>query len=214
MSLAARTQALLDLVESDRRAQCERIAGTAEAQSAALLAQARHDARLRVHAALSAERERAAARLAAAEAEWQTLRRAHAQRRTGTLLGLGWPALRAELHARWQRAPARQAWVEHAFALAQAVLPRTVPGSPAGAAAWQLQHPADWTRDEVHALAQRIAEASGQPPRCMPLASLQAGLRLATAGVVVDASVDGLLADRDEVGGRLARLLAAAGEAA
>jgi hypothetical protein len=89
-----------------------------------------------------------------------------------------------------------------------------VPGSPAGAAAWQLQHPADWTGDEVQALAQRIAEASGQPPRCMPLASLQAGLRLAAAGVVVDASVDGLLADRDEVGGRLARLLAAAGEAA
>jgi hypothetical protein len=206
-------QALLDLVEGDRQARCARIEGAARAQADALQAQARRVARGRVHAALSAERGRAAERIAAAEADWQTLRRAHAQRRTEALLGLGWQALRAELRTRWQQAPTRAGWVEHALALALAVLPRAAAGAAHGGPTWQLVHPADWSEDEVSALARRIAEVTGAMPQCVAQPALDAGLRLAAGGIVVDASADGLLADRDEVGGRLARLLDARGDA-
>ena len=45
MSLEARTQALLDLVQADRDTACAAIVGEAQAQAAARVAKARADAR-------------------------------------------------------------------------------------------------------------------------------------------------------------------------
>ncbi len=55
MTLERRTQALLDLVEDDRRAQCAAIAAQAERQAAAALDQARTEARRRVREAFAEE---------------------------------------------------------------------------------------------------------------------------------------------------------------
>ena len=68
MSLEQRTQALLDVVENDRRDQCGVILAQARQQAQAALAQARLDARQRVREAFAEERERAHARVAAARA--------------------------------------------------------------------------------------------------------------------------------------------------
>lgn len=199
MSLEARMHALLDLVERDRAAQCARIEAEATTQDDFVRAQARREARERLHAAVVAERERAAQQIAAAQAELQTARRVHAQRRAEALLVLGWQALPTALQARWDDAASRAAWVGGVLAQARSVLPRTAP--------WQVQHPSGWADDERERFAAAVVAPGGPAPHFAAEPALRAGLRIAAAGVVVDAGVDGLLADRDEVGGRLIGLL-------
>lgn len=209
MSLAARTDALLALIEDDRRAQCEALLAEARAQADALVAQAHAQARAQVHEALLGERARLADALAAARAELQTRRRLHEQRRVEALLARGWQRLPQLLAERWRGADTRRAWTEQALARALALLPR--PGQPDGAAAdagaWTIAWGADWPEAERLDIAARIAQRTGAAPAWRQDARIAAGLRIGAAGNVVDATAAGLLADRDEVGGRLIGLL-------
>jgi hypothetical protein len=194
MTLDRRTQALLDLVEDDRRAQSAAITEQAQAQAAALLAQARADARLRVREAFAEERQRAQVRLAAARAELQTRRRLHEQRHAAAWLALGWQRLPAALRARWAGPETRQRWVDAAVDQARRVL---APG------AWHMTHAEGWPDGERRALAQRLQQELGAEPVFTSKPSLEAGLRIGAGGNVVDATLAGLTADRDEIGARL-----------
>lgn len=201
MTLQARTDALLALVEADRDAQCAAILDEARARAAALRAQARGQARAQVHDALTQERARLATALAAARAELQTQRRLHEQRRVEALLALGWQRLPRVLRDRWQAPATRQAWVAHAWSRARDLLPAH------GDRAWQVSHGDDWPEAERAAFGARVARELGTPPLWRHDPRIAAGLRIAAEGNVVDATLAGLLADRDEVGGRLIGLL-------
>ncbi len=209
MSLAERTDALLALIEDDRRAQCESVLVEARAQAAALAAQARAQARAQLHEALQRERARLADALAAARAELQTRRRLHEQRRIEALLARGWQRLPQVLAARWSGADTRRAWIAQALERALELLPR--PGRQTGAAAdagaWTVAWGGDWPEAERRDTAARIAQRTGAAPAWRQDARIAAGLRIGAAGNVVDATAAGLLADRDEVGGRLIGLL-------
>jgi hypothetical protein len=194
MTLAARTQALLDLVERDRATQCDAIVAEARTLADALLARTRAESRAAIHLALIEERARRRAAIAAARAELHTRQRAHRQRRIEALLALGWQALPEVLRARWRDATSRAQWIDRALASAQSVLPRT---------AWLIVHGSDWSEAQQRALAARL----DPPPRFALDARIDAGVRIAAAGNVVDATLAGLLADRDEIGGRLIALL-------
>ena len=198
MSVEARTRALLDLVEADRRERCEAIVGGARAQAAALLAEARAAARAQVREAYAEQRTRVANALAAAQAELQTRRRLHAQRQVEALLGLAWTRLPEALRARWADRTARERWLAHALASARERLPPT---------AWTLQHGPAWPEDERAALAAKLEAELGHAPLFAADPRVDAGLRIAAGGNVVDATLAGLLADRDEIGGRLIGLL-------
>lgn len=195
MTLAARTQALLDLVEQERQRQCGALLAEAHAQAAALQADSRVQARQRMREAFAEERARSQARLNAVRAELQTRRRVHAQRRLEALLVLAWQQLPAALDERWRAAAPRAAWVAMALGQARRAL---APGP------WQVTHAPGWPQSE--------REACAVPPLALHFESderIGAGLRVAAAGNVVDATREGLLADRDEIGGRLVGLLEA-----
>ena len=193
MSLAARTQALLELVEHERQRQCQALLDEAHAQAEALQTESRAQARQRMREAFAEERARTRARRDAARAELQTRRRVHAQRHLEALLALAWQQLPAALNARWRDAASRGAWVAMALGQARRVL---APGP------WQVTHAAGWPATERAACA--------VPPlalHCETDERVGAGLRISASGNVVDATLDGLLADRDEIGGRLVGLL-------
>jgi hypothetical protein len=196
VTLHARTQALLDLVEQERAAQCGAIVDEARSQAAALLARTRAESRAAVHQALAEERARARAAIAAAQAELHTRQRLHRQRRLEALLALGWQRLPAALRSRWHDAESRSQWTDHALARARAVLPST---------GWVIAHGDGWPEEERDALAARLDAA----PRFTLDARIDAGLRIAAGGNVVDATLAGLLTDRDEIGARLIGLLEA-----
>lgn len=194
MTVRTRMQALLDMVESDREARCRALLDQARAETATLLAQARAQARAQMREAFADERQRARTRIAAAEAELQTRRREHAQRRVEALLVLAWQQLPGVLRQRWRDDAARARWVSMAFEAARAALPRD---------AWTVVHGPDWPAAERDALAARCREAVGGAPGFVVDERIDAGLRIGTGGSVVDATLAGLLADRDEIGGRL-----------
>ncbi len=194
MTLGLRTQALLDLVEQDRRAQCAAILQQAHEESAARLAQARAEARMRVREAFAEERQRAQARLDAARATLQTRMRLHEQRHASAWLALGWQRLPQALRARWCDDAARRQWVQAALAAARRALP---PG------AWRIAHAAGWPEAERAALAAQLQRELGSAPSFTLDAALGAGLRVAANGNVVDATLAGLTAERDEIGARL-----------
>lgn len=202
MSMAQRTQALLDLVEEDRRAQCAAILAQAQQQAQALLAHERAQARLAVREVFAQERERALARVAAARANLQTRRRLHAQRQAADWLALGWERLPPALIRRWQDDAARAAWVAAALDRARRVLP---PG------AWRVLHADGWPPAERQAVQAQLQQEIGAAPVFAQDAALAAGLRITAGGNVVDATLAGLVADRDEIGARLLGALEAVG---
>lgn len=198
MSLAARKQSLLALIAADRDARCTEVIAAARRQADALIAQARAEARQRLHAALAEERARARSQVASAMAELQTRRRRHAQRHTETLLTQAWPLLAAALRARWADADARATWVRHALTLAHSQLP---------VAAWTLRHAAGWPAAEQQALSAALRASGQAEPVFIADEGIEAGLRVEAGANVLDLTLHGLLADREEIGGRLVGLI-------
>ena len=205
MTLDTRSQALLDLVEQDRVAQCNTVIGQAQAQAATLLAQARADARMRVREAFAAERQRAQARIAAARATLQTQRRLHAQRQAAAWLARAWQHLPQALRMRWRDDAARNSWITAAINQAQRLLP---PGR------WRIVHGGHWPEAERQALAARLQRDNATQLAFEVDASIDAGLRVVSGGNRLDATLAGLLADRDEIGARLLAHEPAPGQAA
>src|SRR5271165_1845655 len=187
MTLAAREQALLDLVEADRALRCATIMREAQASAAATLAAAHAEARARMRSTFAGERALRAARLSAAEAKLQTHRRLHDQRRAAALVAAGWLKLPDALCERWRQRPTQQAWVESIIAAARTALPRGT---------WRIVHAAGWPDDERAALAASLEAEFGAPPQLLADESIQAGLKIAAGGIVIDGTLAGLLADR------------------
>lgn len=97
MSIAGALATLLDVVERDSKTRCAEILGAAQAEAAALRADAMAEGRRRLRAALRAER----AAVAAAEA-----------------------LLPDALQTVWADPPRRRKWLEHALSRAAQTLPR------------------------------------------------------------------------------------------
>lgn len=199
MTLDKRTQALLDLVEDDRRTQNDATLTRAQAQADALLMQARTEAHQRVREVFAEERQRAQARVAAARATLQTRRRLHEQRHTAAWLALGWLQLPGALRARWRDYTSRRLWITAAVQSASRALPR---------GAWRIGHADGWAAAEQQALSQQLQHQLGTAPVFMVDAAIEAGLRINASGNGIDATLVGLLADRNEIGAALLNELA------
>ena len=202
MTLERSTRALLELVETDRKTRSDALIAEARAGAAALVAQAHADARARVRNAWAEERGRAHDRVAAALANLQTRRRLHEQRHSASLLALGWERLPDALRDRWRDARCRSLWTDAVVTDATRVLP---------ARSWRIVHAPDWPEAERQALAARLARDRDARPEFVADASIGAGLRIVAGGNVVDGTLTGLLADRDDVGATLLRRLEVSG---
>ena len=204
MSLESQAQALLDLVEDDRSRQVAAILDEARGRAAALRAQAHADARRRMREAFAEQRLLQRERLAAAQARLATERRLHQQQRTAALLQRAWQRLPDELLQRWRDPACRAAWVATVLDAAAARMPH---------GPWRIVHAPDWPVAEQQALCQRLTAASQAAPAFEPDARVRAGLKVAAAGNLIDGSLDGLLAERDQIESALLRQLEAAGAA-
>ncbi|MGE5089905.1 MAG: hypothetical protein ACM3QY_12315 [Candidatus Levyibacteriota bacterium] len=196
MTLERRTRALLDLVENDRRTRSDALIAEARTRAAATIAQAHADARARMRDAWAEERQRAHDRVAAALANLQTRRRLHEQKHSAALLALAWQRLPDALRERWRDADSRVRWTDAVASHAMRLLPR---GS------WRIVHAPDWPEAERQALAASLAHDRGVVPEFVADAGVEAGLRIVAGGNVVDATIAGMLADRDDIGARLLR---------
>ncbi len=197
MNLEQRTSALLDVVDAYRRRRCAELLEPAHEQARALRRDALRAARARVRTAIEEVRKRLASEIGAAEARLATERRLLAQRQAAATLAQAWQPLRAALRARWQAASTRVRWVDTHLDRALHALPVTQ---------WEIQHPQDWPADERDTVTARLS-SRGIAAQFVASPSIDAGLRVIAGNNALDFTLDGLLAERTALEGRLLQLL-------
>lgn len=198
MKLADRTRALVDSVEQYRAERCAALLDPARAEARTIVRGALADARRRVTTAIDEERRRLRRDVGAVEATLATERRLVAQQRAVRQLGRAWTALRAALAARWADPSSRRAWV--AAHLARGI------DCLAHDAEWRIRHHESWNEGERKAATADL-QARGIRVVFEPDASIAAGFVVTCGHNVLDASLDGLLADRASIEGRLLQAL-------
>ena len=203
MNTEERARALLALVDEYRDSKRAESVGKARAEARAAAAEASQLARSRVHEAIGAERKRYQAAVSAAEARLHTRRRLAHQSRQAAMVAAGWQRLRGVLAARWADPGGRRCWVETHLARALAVLPR---------GDWEVRHAPDWPEAERRERTARLAERAEAAVAFVANPSIQAGFRVRTGHNTLDATLDGLLAERKAIEGRLLHHLEQGGQ--
>ena len=197
MSLEETERALLAVVEADRAKRVNAILEEADARARAVLREAHERARREVRDAFLATRLRAEERLIALNARLATARRLNEQRRAAGILAAEWASLPGALLARWRRPDTRTRWARHTARIALGRLPHS---------GWRIVHPSDWPEAERAELAAHLAGELDAAPSFASDDTIKAGFRIHAGHNVVDATFDGLLADRETIGARLLTL--------
>jgi hypothetical protein len=194
VSLDRQVRALLRVAEDYSAGHCNALLEAADAKSRRILEHAHAAARSRLREVLSEQRERLDTAIAEAETALMTQHRISAQRRLVAALEASLPALKHALRVRWQSRTARAGWVEQHLKVARSVMPPT---------GWVIAHPADWSQEEREQVRHWLQAQGIENPRFESDTALSAGIRVACGLNLLDASFDGLLADRALIEGRL-----------
>jgi L-lactate utilization protein LutC len=198
MNLEQRTTALLDVVDHYRMRRRAELLEPAQAEARQVVRTALHEARRRVVTAIAAERKHYAVEVRAIEAALATERRLAAQHHAVELLAGAWSTLRAKLIERWNTPATREQWT-------RAHLARALEAVPHGQ--WHIEHAAAWTAAERSRAAAELEDADITAV-AFSERKFEAGFRVVAGCNVFDATLDGLIADRDQLEGRLLHLLA------
>jgi hypothetical protein len=197
--LEKKLRQLLEMVERHRDEQCGAIRASAAAEAKVLLRTAWREQRERLHNDNVETRRWVEQALASHEAQQQTRRRQQQQARDEVLLVAAREALQSALLQRWQQPVSRQQWCEALVTTAVAVL---------DAGEWTVEHASDWPENEQEPLRARIQSHWGMTPRLQADAGIRAGLRICAAAACVDATLNGLLHDRERIDAELLALCA------
>lgn len=196
MNLEQRVAALLELVEQYRARRFAELLEPAHAEARQVVHSALAEARRRVHTAIVEERKRYALEVGAVEAALATDRRLAHQRHAVRLLDTAWRELRARLVARWDAADTRAQWIG-------AYLRRALRAVPCGAGGWRIEtHPA-WSAAERTHWSGQLRIDGVTPVQFESTPGISAGFRVVSGNNVLDATIEGLLADRAQLEGRL-----------
>jgi hypothetical protein len=188
--LDAQVDALLGLVSQRREQRTRDIRSQSDAQVEEILRAARAEARESLHQAVARERSRMTQGLRQAQARAELETRQRAQRETLTLLQHMWQRIGATLEARWREEQERGAWMAAAMQDAAQLL---------GGRAWRIEHPAGLTPEERQRALTQARAGGAQDVECHPELQIGAGLRVRTSGACLDATIEGLLVDREDV---------------
>lgn len=182
-------EALRALVKHEEETRCRELLDQAHRDTAQILREAHRTARARVKRALAQaralERESMERAMAQVENEVRQTQRTLLM----ALLQEGREQLGPALLERWESPETRQGWITGAIRQARRRLP---------AGSWSVAHPPEWPTLEWDACVARLGETLPFAPVFQPDPALRAGVRLCREGTCLDASLDGLLARRDE----------------
>ena len=189
-ALDVEVKALLERVASDRDERIEALRAAADSQAQQIVSAARAEALVNVKKAVAQERASIDQGLKAAQArvDLETLR--HEQQESRALLEHMWTSCAGAIEQRWRDAGERRMWIEAALAQAGMLL---------AGRAWRIECGAGWKdgeRSELEAQA-RYLGSSAIEWRLDP--TLQAGLRVRAERVCIDATIQGLLAAREDI---------------
>ncbi len=191
-------QRLLELLARQRDAECLALQQRARQEAADLLRKARHRATKLVRRTVAAERARIRARMAEARAELNTRRRRHARQLGSVVLDMARRRLPERLAEMWADPTGRASWIEQAVRHARQGLPD---------GRWRIRHAFCFNATDNDTLLRALGDNNDEAPHLEADPAMEAGLVIECAGVTLDASVSGLLADPDQVEARLLALI-------
>lgn len=200
MKLEAKTRELLRIAADYRAEHSQALLAQAALQRRRILKAAHLAARQQLRSALAPERDRLAAVVAESEAKLVTCRRLREQRRLAEVLKQAWPRMVQALVERWGTPAGRSTWVRQHLAVALQVMP---------GGAWKIQHPQHWPAEERERALQWLKARGIEGVELAADLQMQAGIRVASGPNLLDASLEGLLADRSQIEGHLLHYLVA-----
>lgn len=183
----AQLNAMLDGIARDLAERRESILAEARQQSRARLREARRHARQLMSSAIAEEREQWYSSLSRASAALASRLRRKQQELDRQHLALGEDQLRDALVQRWKDPQGRREWAETLLRDAHALLP---------VGSWVVEHPETLAEAEAKALLGDDLSLQSSP-------GLEAGFRVEAGDARLDMSVDGLLAQTEEISGEL-----------
>ena len=191
------------LLENLRRHQVERtneILDRAQDGSRRIVREAFAQSRQRARAAIEEERRRLIHAERTASMQQETRKRLEGQQHALLCSARGWDLLVEALRRRWTTASSRIAWCRAAVAQAAALFE---------SASSQVEHAPGLSAEELGGL--RELPGADARLRLTERVELEAGIVIHTAGAALDASLQGLLADRGRIEGELLAALLPAG---
>jgi vacuolar-type H+-ATPase subunit E/Vma4 len=189
-ALNTQVEALLQRVTDDRERRCAAIRAAADEQAKRIVRSARTEARNNVRNAVIQERARMdfEIRQATARADIEVRRRERQKSRE--LLEQMWAAIADGIESRWREPALRRAWIDAAMSQAGALL---------SGREWLIEVGSDGTEQERSDLTDRARERGAGMVEWSLDAAMPAGLKIRAGNVCVDATVPGLLAQRDAI---------------
>ena len=189
-ALDTQAQALLQRVTDDRDRRCAAVRAAAESQAKHILRSARTEARTNVRNAVIQERARMDLGMRQATARADIEERRQERQKSRELLEQMWAAIAEGLERRWREPALRRAWIDAAMSQAGALL---------AGRAWLIEVGSDWTEQERGELTDRARGRGAGTVEYSLHAVMPAGLKIRAGGVCADATVPGLLTQRDAV---------------
>jgi vacuolar-type H+-ATPase subunit E/Vma4 len=189
-ALDAQAQALLQRVTDDRERRCAALRAAADEQAKQIVRSARAEARSNLHHAVIQERARMDLGMRQGRARADIEARRRERQKTQELLEQMWTAIAEFLERRWREPALRRAWIDAAMSQAMALLLGR---------AWLIEAGSDWTEQERAELADRARARGAGTVEWSLKPSVPAGLKIRADNVCVDATVPGLLAQRDVI---------------
>jgi hypothetical protein len=182
---AAQSEGLLREIEQQAKDECRAVFEAAERESQVLVTQAYKNARRRTKEAIAELRREGDRRLARARAQAETEERQRFQQAAAEAIRQAWPLLAEALVARWSDPAARLAWIGSAARQAR----ERMHGD-----GWHIEHPADLNADEQGHFRQALGVADDAVTFTLNR-DIAAGIRIRATQAMLDASIQGLLAD-------------------
>ena len=189
-ALDTEAQALLQRVTDDRDRRCAVLRAAAESQAKQIERSARAEARANVRNAVVQERARMDLGMRQATARADIEVRRQKERKSHELLEQMWAVIADVLARRWREPALRRAWIDAAMNQAGALL---------SGRAWLVEIGSDWTERERGEFTDRArGRGAGIVEYSLEIA-MPAGLKIRAGSVCVDATVPGLLGQRDAI---------------
>lgn len=192
--LELQVEALLTALHAQRDARCREIDGEAAQKSQRLLRDSRIKLRQRLREAVNDERRQRETALLEAHHCLETAERRAMLKRYQHFLDAAWPELLAALNRRWHDTESRHDWCEMLLDEAGEKLVR---GS------WIVEVPGSWGDDDTRRVLEAFERRGFVTPTLRIDTAMQAGLRIRMGSACLDATPDGLLANRSAVEARL-----------
>lgn len=183
---------LLGVVVENREKRCQEVRDRAIQQAAEIISQAYKKSRGRLHRHVNELREKYRLRVKSARARNQTLLRQQHHKEERALLDVAWPMLRTAMIALWHSPETRWQWIEAGITMARGRLRQQ---------GWRIEHPPEFSKADRQRVEQMLAP--DRLPELTACDDIDAGIRIVLDGTVIDATLAGLLKQRNAIEARL-----------